>query len=127
MITPNLMLWQNIFFDKVTLSDFKRILGRNSLTFPKVRTHSSRCKTFLLVQPKLQFTSIILNLMLQQIISSDCIVSSAIKRNEGRNFLSFLHMVLLLRFFLNSKPKMRSQFYSKKAMNLKSKINLFCV
>ena len=69
----------------------------------------------------------ILNFMLRQIIFSDYIIVSANMRNPGRNFLSFLHMVTLLRYYLINEPKIRSQFYGKKAMNLKSKINLFCV
>ena len=126
MIIPNPMLCLIIFSDNI-LSDFKKFSGRNFLSFPEIRTHSSRCKTFLLVQPKLQFTPMILNLMLWQIIISDYYVFSAIMRNSRRKFLSFSHMVLLLRYFLNREPKIRSQFYSKKAMNLKSKINLVCM
>ena len=126
MIIPNHMLCLIIFSDNI-LSDFKKLSGRNFLSFPKLRTRRSKRKNFLLIQPKLQFTPMILNLMLWQIIISDYYVFSAIMRNSRRKFLSFSHMVLLLRSFLNRDPKIRSQFYSKKAMNLKSKINLFCM
>ena len=121
MIIHNPKLCLIIFSDNI-LSDFKKFSGRNFLFFTKTRTHSS-----LSVQPKLQFTPMILNFMLRQIIFSDYIMFSANLRTPGRNFLSFLHMVSLLRYSLINEPKIRSQFYSKKAMNLKSKINLFCM
>ena len=108
MIIPNPTLCLIIFSDNF-ISDFKKFSGRNFLSFTKIRTHSS-----LLVQPKLQFTPMILNLMLRQIIFPDYIIFSANLRTSGRNFLSFLHMVSLLRYSLINEPKIRSQFYGKK-------------
>ena len=108
MISPNPTLCLIIFSDNI-ISDFKKCSGRNFLSFTKIRTHSS-----LLVQPKLQFTPLILNLMLRQTIFSDYFIFSANLRTSGRNFLSFLHMVSLLRYSLTNEPKIRSQLYGKK-------------